>query len=179
MATEGNARICDITLEQLTQLKAVEPSFDKWTSMKYRPCRITTTDGRIFDRVYVQELSDLEKGWGIPEVTLRQAPLRIEHIKQIESSPLRLPARLANRLYDAGESGMGYFVFTIQLKDGRRLPYVTGNAVDFPNWPPGVIPEMIDDFAKGYEEKFRHRHPTKFEQSADIIWCAYRVPATE
>lgn len=56
---------------------------------------------------------------------------------------MRLPARFANKIYDAHESGMGYFIFTLVMKDGRRLPFLTGNAVDFPNWPAGVSPADV------------------------------------
>jgi hypothetical protein len=54
-----------------------------------------------------------------------------------------LPARFANILYEAGESGMGYCAFSVELRDHRRLYFVTGNAVDFLNWPEGVLPDDV------------------------------------
>jgi len=77
-----------------------------------------------------------------------------ERICRVRSSPDRLPARLANELYAAGESGMGYHAFSVQLRDGRRLHFVSGNAVDFPAWPEGVTG------ADAVTVKRHDRHPS-------------------
>jgi hypothetical protein len=56
---------------------------------------------------------------------------------EISESPSRLPVDIANELYKAGESGMGYCAFLLEFKDGSRQAYVTGNAVDFIPMPNG------------------------------------------
>jgi hypothetical protein len=59
---------------------------------------------------------------------------------------LRLPAKLANKLHMAGESGMGYLLFTLSLKSGEKLVYVTGNYLfDFLDLPDGVTSNDIAD----------------------------------
>jgi hypothetical protein len=46
----------------------------------------------------------------------------IQDVTQIADSPVRLPAELANQLYAAGESGMGYVVFTVVLGTADTCP---------------------------------------------------------
>jgi hypothetical protein len=87
----------------------------------------------------------------------------------------RLPADLANKLYARGESGMGYMVFTIVLRDGRRLPRVTGNLVDFPALPDGVTTSDIADVVPEGSDAFKDRHPRADEGAAPSVWCLYGV----
>src|SRR5262249_46823858 len=58
-------------------------------------------------------------------------------VRAIAGSPTRLPPDIAWRLYEAGESGMGYTVFTLVFADGWRQSYVCGNAVDWVIMPAG------------------------------------------
>ena len=115
------------------QLKRVPKSSDGYCV--YAPCRVTLKRGEVLDRVYIVEAADFRRMWGHTRDTVDVA-----EIEQIEDSPFRLPARWANKLYEAGESGMGYTLFTARLRDGSALPFFVGNAVDFPNWPPGTGP---------------------------------------
>jgi hypothetical protein len=63
--------------------------------------------------------------------------IRMEDVAEVRDSPTRLAARFANELYQQGESGMGYTVFTIVFSDGARQACVTSNSVDFIQYPPG------------------------------------------
>jgi hypothetical protein len=69
----------------------------------------------------------------------------LDEAVSIVESPFRLPARVAQKLYDAGETGMGWHAFTLVLRDGTKLPCTTGNLLDFLDLPPGVDPEDILD----------------------------------
>jgi len=96
-------------------------------------------DGRVLDRVYVQGAYTWKASWGVwPEDDRGKAAISIDEVASISDSPARLPAALASRLLEAGESGMGYTKFTLVLRGGRRINAMTGNAVDFPALPPGV-----------------------------------------
>jgi len=73
---------------------------------------------------------------------------------------------------------MGYCVFTLILKDGRELPYVMGNAIDFPNLPEDVTSSMIVDLLphEGMNELHDERggyHPYPHTLGADYYWCLY------
>lgn len=92
----------------------------------------------------------------------------IARVKRIFSSPSRLPALLANKLYRGGETSMGGTSFALILRDGRRIPVLTGNAVDFPEYPPEVKPSDIVDVIHGYNEISASRIGT-----ADYCWCLY------
>ncbi len=76
---------------------------------------------------------DEGKGW-----------IRIKNVAKVQDSPTLLPARIANEIYRHGESGMGFFIFTVIFKDGQRLAYGTGGAVDFIRYPPGKGPADVN-----------------------------------
>jgi hypothetical protein len=156
------------------QLKRVRPSHDG--SLELRPCRALLKEGRWVDRVYLVEEEAYLRHWQVhPEEDASRRALALEAIEEVAESPTRLPVRVADRLYRAGESGKGYAVFTLLLSNGRRLPYHTGHAVDFPQWPDDVTPDLVED-ALPHEvpEEFRRRTPGPQEASAPHLWCLYR-----
>ncbi|MDD4891117.1 MAG: hypothetical protein PHU85_14440 [Phycisphaerae bacterium] len=164
----------EIPPELLAQLQQVPPTTDGY--MDYRPCLVVMDDSSILTRVYVVEANSYKIVWGVwPWDDRAKSWVSIERVRQIRNSPQRIAPEFANTLYKAGESGMGYVLFTVVLKDGRRLPFVTGNAVDFPAWPEGVSADMVADVIPHEgREYFHHRPPNPTEQSAAYFWCLYR-----
>lgn len=150
------------------QLLAVPPSVDG--GFAYRPCRLLLTSGRAIERAYVQEARAYHRLWGVwPEDDPGKQSISIVRVAAIEPSPHRLPAPLATRLYELPESGMGYRVFTLALRNGRRLPCVTGNAVDYVAFPPDVRATDVIDVrsgANGAVDSGRLRQ-------ASYAWCLY------
>ena len=164
-----------LSSELRTQLEAVEPSTD-FGVINYRPCCVTLATGETRDFVYLVEARTYYQIWGVwPEDDPGKKELPLGRISAIHDSPARLPAALANKLYAAGESGMGYFVFTVVLRDGRQLAFVPGNAVDFPSLPHGVTSSDIVDVlpGTGWAEGLRDRPPLPSESAADYLWCLY------
>jgi len=143
---------------------------------EYRPCQVTLISGDIVDRVVIVEADSYLTAWGVwPADDAGKRSVAIQDVTQIADSPVRLPAELANQLYAAGESGMGYVIFTVVLRDGRRLPFVAGNLVDFPALPSGVgTADIVDVLAHQGPEEFRGRGPYRHEQSAPYQWCLFR-----
>lgn len=136
---------------------------------EYAPCRVTLKSGEVLDRVYLVQRAAFRRMWGETKATVN-----VGDIERLEDSPVRLPAQWANALYEAGESGMGYTLFTARLRDGSTLPFVVGNAVDFPNWPPGVGPgDVVDVQPHAGREIFRDRAPGPHERSAQYVWCLF------
>ena len=154
------------------ELAAVEPSHDG--RLEYRPCRVTLRDGRVLDRVYVVEADEYFRLWGVwPENDRAKRSLALDDVAHIESSPVRLPACCADKVYVAGESGMGYMVFVVVLNDGRHLPFLTGNAVDFPALPEGVGTSDVADVLP-HEGRERLTDATRADQrGAAYYWCLY------
>lgn len=87
----------------------------------------------------------------------------------VEESPFRLPVQLANEAYQHGETGMGYWVFTLRLNDARELHYLAdGPSVDFPAFPPDVTPEMI----RGIRVHERNETtPSDCQGMAEFFYC--------
>ncbi len=173
MKNPRSRRYPPITPELRAQLMAVVPSGCNGEDM--RPCQVTLVDGRVVDRVYVMEQGMYITWWGVwPEDDRGKQSLPIDQVTRIEESPSRLPVAIANTLYEAGESGMGYCIFTLVLRNGHRLPYVTGNAVDFVDLPPGVRPADVVRVLPhvGRKHFTSHRMPPH-SQGAAYFWCLY------
>ena len=81
----------------------------------------------------------------------------------------RLPAALATRLYEAGESAMGGTWFTVTLDDGRRYGLSTGNMIDILVLPEGVVPSMVVDVTPHDEGEGLPR----LDFPSDSAWCLY------
>ncbi len=149
------------------QLSRVEPSHD-W-AIEYRPCLVTLKDGRKLDCVYVVPEEPYINLWGVfPEDDSGKNSVEIENVSEITDSPSKLPAKIANKIYEAGESGMGYCVFTLVFTDCSTQAYVTGNAVDF-------VPLPSDKFAGDILDVIPHegRRAKSQWHGLEYYWCIY------
>jgi len=109
-----------------------------------RPCLVTLDDGTTIDRVYLAEASQYIRQWGVwPENDRGKHSIPIDRIVSVKDSPSRLPPKFADELYAAGESGMGYTIFTVCFADGSDIKIGTGNAVDFIDYPAGQSPASV------------------------------------
>lgn len=133
------------------------------------PCRVTLRSGHVRDRVLVGERAAVARaGFRVT------GAFEVEDVARIEDSPVRLRAELAERIHEAGESGMGYLMFVVRMRDGSTLPFVTGGMADFPAWPPGASPaDAVDVIPHGGREVFLHRQPTPHESGAPAQWLLY------
>ena len=151
------------------QLARVPTSHDG--DVAYAPCSVRLRTGEVLPRVCMVEESAFTRLWGIDP---KRSFLSPDDVEAIEESPHRLPAPLANVLYAAGESGMGYVVFTVAFRDGTRLPFLTGNAVDFPDWPPGIDPrDAVAVEPHAGREQFQSADRDPHTGSAEAVWCVY------
>lgn len=140
--------------------------------LEYRPCLVALSSGRTLECVYVVEAVSYWKAWGVwPEDDRGKQSVRIEDVIEIRDSPLRLPAALANQLYEAGESGMGYLLFTAEFSDATRQAYVTGGAVDFIVPPSGL---RASDVIRVNPHEGRYDNPIP---SPDYWWCLFTAAA--
>lgn len=147
-------------------LASIVPSEDG--DLKYHPCRVTLTDGRVLDTVYIEPEMPYLRLWGVyPENDRGKLSIRIEDVFKVDDSPTRLPARFANEIYKHGESGMGYTIFTVLFSDGERQACVSGNAVDFIRYPNGKGP---GDVAAVLPHEGRNAQPVP---APEWYWCLY------
>jgi hypothetical protein len=113
----------------LQQLDAIEAGV--WGT----PCSVTLLDGSCHDICLAREnnrYGDLGN-W-----------LNPTKVSEVRKCPYRLPARFAQIIRDAGESGMGYHIYVVELSDGNDFVHVAGNLViDLLNLPLGYGPEDV------------------------------------
>jgi hypothetical protein len=150
--------------ELTSQLMAVEES-----GGLYRPCKVVLNDGSSMDRVYVVDAQPWFEQWGVwPEEDGGKFSLDIRSVVRIADSPSRLPANFANQVYDAGESGMGYTIFTVQFRDGTSMAVGTGNAIDFIEYPHGQSPQTVVGILPHIG-----REDPKLRSGPDYRWCLF------
>lgn len=130
-----------ICRELYLALRAIPPSGDDY--LEYRPASLQLKDGTFVDRAYVIPIGTYLRWWG-PDWEGRSYIL-MRDVSRITEYPSRLPQRFSNKLYAAGQSGMGYCIFTIDFTDGTSCIFVTGNAVDFLDYPSGKSGNDIVD----------------------------------
>jgi hypothetical protein len=153
-------------------LARIEPS-DPESDMPCYPCMVTLRDGRTVDRVYVQAEEPYMKYWGIwPESDRAKQSLPIAEVVEIASSPTRLSPRFATEIYAAGESGMGYTIFTLLFANGYRQAYGVGNAIDFLRYPPGLSPTDVIAVLPHLGRDDSRR----IDWGPDYFWCLYSTP---
>jgi hypothetical protein len=105
---------------------------------------VTLRDGTIREPVCVVDAQSYIAVWGMwPDRDSGKRSIDMLEIVRIDDSPHRLPARFADELSRFGESGMGYCVFTVTFRFGRRRTYISGNLVDFINYPLGTSPKTV------------------------------------
>jgi len=92
-----------------------------------------------------------------------------EDIISIWESPLRLPATFANQLHEAGESGMGYMLFTVTFSWWCRFDYLQSR-VDFINYPPGKGPSKIKSVLP---HTGRRDSKVQHQPAPVYYWCVF------
>jgi hypothetical protein len=133
----GEKKVAPISAALLEKLNRITPSQNR--DMLYYPCRVVTRDGRVFDRVYVQPREPYLTHWGkLPFDDPHKGWIAISEIVDVEESPLRLPPKLAEQIYQQGETKMGVHMFRVDFRQGTSSAVMTGNAVDFIALPEGV-----------------------------------------
>jgi hypothetical protein len=151
-------------------LKTIEPS--RHGELVYYPCRAVLKSGEASDTVYIVAEKPYMKHWGVyPENDPGKRWIRLEDIAEVRESPIRPPAPFANEIYRNGESGMGYTIFTVVFDDGVRQAYVSGNAVDFIQYPIGKGPRDIVAVLP-----HKGRRDDSLVKSPEWYWCLYSEP---
>jgi hypothetical protein len=161
--------------EELRQKLAAIPAatYAGNAGLAYRPCQVLLKNGKWVDRVYVVPEDPYILSWGVwPEEDHAKKHIRIEDVTAIEESRFRLPARFASKLYEAGESGMGYHIYTVVFDDGLRMAFLSGNAIDFIEYPEGKGPANVVDVLPhiGRDDLGRRESP-------NYTWCLYSEEA--
>lgn len=149
-----------VTNEFLDKLEVIEPSIYLVgkSLRKHYPCRLILKDGKVVPRVicFEEHRGFTSNSWIHPD-----------SISLIEPTPERMPAPLASKLYSAGESGMGYEIFRMEMKDGTSHIFVTNNIVDYPDYPEGYEDK---DVAEVYPHEGREQSRYGYRRDRNFVW---------
>jgi hypothetical protein len=147
------------------QLDEIEPS-DIYRIPLY-PCSAQLTDGRVLNCVYFVDGATFKRLWGWErpeEVPSGKPSIAADKVAAIRDSPLRLPARYANEIYRAGESGTGYFDFCLVFSWWLRRDYAIGGFVDFLDYPLWYGPADV-------KRVILHRNKRRMRPTPETWWC--------
>jgi hypothetical protein len=154
---------------QLVRIEAADTAHGN-----YHPCAVTLRDGSSVVCVCVIEQYQYIRVWGVyPEDDKAKRFISIEDVSSLVESPSRLPASYVQRVYLAGESGMGYHVFTVVFSDGSRQAYIAGGIVDFLDYPEGKMAGDISDVLPHVGKDDRPR------EAPPYYWCLYSNEETD
>lgn len=141
----------------------------KPTQAIYHPALVTLRSGERRDAVYLCPAMQWFEQWGVwPEEDKGKTLVPLQEVVDLEESPSRLPRKFAEKIYSAGESGMGYHLFQITFRDRSIVPFLTGNAVDFLDLPPGKSPADIVSVAP-----HAGRDEPAHLGDLDYAWCLF------
>lgn len=115
--------------EFLRQLDTIEAGV--WGT----PCSVTLIDGSSRDVCLAWENKRYsDKGNWL-------SPLQVVDIRECDA---RMPTEFARQIWNAGESGMGYHIYVVELEDGASFVHVAGNLlIDLVSLPSGYHPTDI------------------------------------
>ncbi len=157
----------ELSLAQKEQLRLITPSKDD--GVTYFPCSVNLKDSSHLECVYIVNAQEFILYWGAwPEDDPGKKSIKIEEVDTIQESRSTIPAKFADKIYDAGESGMGYTIFTALFSDGTKKAYAAGNAVDFIEYPAG---KTQDDIIDVFPHEGREEIDT--DRVVDFYWCLY------
>lgn len=169
------AQLKSLSPAVLSDLCDIEPSVSA-TGLHLFPCDFEFYDGTTCARVYIVDATEYIREWGVwPWQDCGKQWIPAELIRSACSSYERLTAKFANKVYAAGETGMGYCAYSVDVRDGRRFYFVSGNAVDFPCWPAGVTPaDVVTVNPHDRDPEHRSRSLRSSEMSAHYHWSPFR-----
>lgn len=146
----------------LEKLKGmIKPS--KYFGLLYYPCGVELKEGKMTDCVCFVDKKIFYEVWG--DAPKGRLFIDISDVKDIFESKYCLSRELAQKIYDARETGMGYYRFIAIMKDGERFTYTTGGLVDFLEPPEGYsIKDIIDVIPHKGDRK-------NYYKEKDYYWC--------
>ncbi|QUD87680.1 hypothetical protein [Phenylobacterium montanum] len=160
-----------MTKAQADALSLITPSGGRAGEPLYFPSRVRLKSGTNIECVYLSEAITWFRWWGVwPEDDRGKSVVSLAEIDALSESPHRLPASFANQLYEAGETGMGYTVFTVKFHDGTSCAFGNGNAIDFIHYPAGKSARDVAAVTPHVPAGGRNMNPVP-----DYSWCLYSV----
>ncbi len=152
------------------ELARIPASFDTYSGVTYHPAAATTADGVEHPAVVFMRLSPDEGDWA-EEQHARGRCIHPEAVYAVSPSPHRLPAVLADGLYERGAATQRSYLFSLRMSDGRSMEACCEQVVDFPAIPAPYGPEQVVDIIPLKEITAEECLP-----SLPFRWCFYIWP---
>lgn len=148
------------------QLATIQPSVVR--GVAYYPCSAAIESGQIFECVYLVEENGYFRQWGVwPENDRGKQYLELTKVANLSNSCSRLPSEYAIKIYAAGESGMGYHIFSVCFKNRTKVTYLGGGMIDFIKYPDGLTNNDI------CEVGVQARADTGYIETRSYLWCLF------
>jgi hypothetical protein len=126
-------------------------------------------DGSWVEHVYFAEAESWYLNWGAwPDEDAGKRWVDLTEVVAVDRSPDRLPPEFERVIDEAGESGMGYSLFSVQFADGTSAAYCTGNAVDFIPYPDGQSEATVAGVLP-----HAGRNDPDLRYGLDYAWCLF------
>jgi hypothetical protein len=150
------------------QLDAIEPS-EVEPGHRIYPCSAQLNDGTVQKCVYFMTAATSMRllGRNGPAAVPDRNWILEDEVASIGESPVRLPARFANKIYRAGESHYGCYTFALVFSRWLRRGYTVGGFVDFLEFPRGHGPSDVKEVLLAVGPI----RATRACQVPDYRWC--------
>jgi hypothetical protein len=149
-------------------LARIPASFDTYSGLTFHPSGAVLENGRRCDAVIFLRLWPDEADWAQSMAAAGRC-LQPEEVVGVYPSPTRIPAVLADRLYEVGAATRHEYAFGLQMKDGERFSVRCTQVVDFVSLPDPYTPAQIRDVLP--DQSNDPEIP-----SAPFHWCFYIWP---
>jgi hypothetical protein len=150
------------------EMALIEPSIADRGDALY-PCSLLLRNGTILESVYLTDSATFLRRTGLkhPADDSDRQWISPNDVASIRESPKRLPAKYASEIYQAGESGMDYWVFTVVFSRWSRREYVTSSP-DFVDYPRGKGPSNVLAVIPHVGRRL-----LKLRSQPNVYWCVF------
>ena len=165
-------RVAELANSQKRQLECIEPSFNGTTH--FYPCLVRLRNGSVHENCLIVDDRESFQKWRQsfqksafnPSSEAFKQDVKIDDVIEILDSSNRLPKRFADQIYKVGESGMGYFCFTVRFITGLSYVYYTGSIVDFIEYPKGMTTMEVVSVGPASQVK-------TYLRDVPYVWCRF------
>ncbi len=156
-----------LSKELKEKLLSIEPS--KGHGLLYYPCEVMLKDSMKYENVLFTDSHSFGKVWKIwPSINVEGKEINVSDIVDLKESKSRLPAVFAHKLYQAGETRMGFIDFTVEFKDGTNQAYCSPGIIDFINYPSG---KSNNDIMRVLPHKGIRKNQM---DEPEFFWCLFK-----
>lgn len=156
--------LADPVADCLAQIPA---SFDTFSGITLHPAAAVLQSGERHEAVVFLRLPPDEGDWAEEEGRQGRC-IQPEEVVEVAPSPCRLPAVLANRLYESGAATGREYHFQVTLASGAVARIACSHVVDFPDLPEGEVEDVVVLPPGEGEGRLCHSLPFR--------WCFYIWP---